>query len=644
MQVILNFIITLSLALTFLVIVENCGFLYIKLLKWILKIQSEPKHFVNGITVNILVGLVVFAMGLFLLGVSHLLKPELILGFSGLPIFLNLFFQRWKQINLKDLLLSLKENKYILFGLAILAIPVLVYSFRPVTSFDGVWYHLAIPKMFLQQSNIDYNGVLFRYSVHPYINFFWNLWPLSLPFSTAFNSIVINLIQGLVLLITIFWATVVGKKLFGWGKFLQFAGPLILGTCSSFVISNLGWAYNDIYGLCFGLVTVLYIYYLSTLQEIGYYELSIILVLIIGLFLLKIFFGVMAVMAFIYLLLVAYNKLSFLKIESYNWENLKKIILKPDFAKFILFLATYFLIFILPWLIRSYYFTGRILDPIGTPGLNEDAYNFTGSLSADNHWRAFVWTRLASEIFPIMFNRFTPVFGLGMLAIFNSQFRQKYTNLWVFSLLAFWVVYFVNIVQAYRYLFPQIVIFVFIGITLIQILLDTAAIQKSLKFLILGISFSFIFVNLYLANEVGDLYIRELRRGTSLDSYMSLRGGQNWSNIPYYESDNSPKPTDLQPSEPIYISSFVNRTAYISNPYYTNLIQQKEFADISNLQSLVDKLKSKNIRFILNKNADAVDFCKGIGLSDYENCTSNNQYWSEDTRDMYQGVVWFRLK
>lgn len=625
------------------VIVESSGFLYLQLIKRILNVDVASKK-INGYTINILLGMVIFAMGIFSLGVLNLLKPELIILLSLFPPVVSLFFKRWKNLNIKDISAALKNNKYTLFGLGLLSILVFICAFRPVNSFDGVWYHLAIPKMFLQQGNIDYNGILFRYSVHPYLNFFWNVWPLSLPFSTALNSIIINLIQGLVLLVTIYWSSIIGKKLFGWGKLAQFLGPIIIGTSSSFLISNIGWAYNDIYGLCFGLVTFLYIYYLSTLKEIDYFDLAVVLVLIIGLFLLKIFFGIAAFLSFLYLVLVTYDKLIFVKIKTSTIGDLKNSIFSRKFGTLVLFLTSYFVIFILPWLIRSYYFTGRILDPVGAPGLNEDAYNFAGSMTADNHWRVFIWNRLTGEIFPILFNRFTPVFGLGILAIFNSKFREKYSSIWVFSFVAFWVVYFLNIVQAYRYLFPQIVIFVFFGITLIQHLFDSKQLNKSIAILVSGVSLVFVFVNLYMSNELGVLYVKELKRNPNLDSFMLSTATSKWSNISYYQSPLSPQPADLTSKEPVFIASFVNRTAYINNPYYNPYIQQKEFAGIKSIPALVNVLKSKNIRYILNKGSSATDFCKEIGLVDYEQCTANNDYWELNTQDYEQNVSWLKLK
>lgn len=104
---------------------------------------------------------IVFALGL--LGILH--KSNVIIAtlvFWGLVVFFN----RTK-IKVKKLEIS-RDSKLILWLIVILGIINLIGALGPELSFDALWYHLTLPKIFLEQNRIFFiPGGLFYYSVMP---------------------------------------------------------------------------------------------------------------------------------------------------------------------------------------------------------------------------------------------------------------------------------------------------------------------------------------------------------------------------------------------------------------------------------------------------------------------------------------------
>ena len=104
---------------------------------------------------------IVFALGL--LGILY--KSNVVittLVFWGVVIYLNKRKIRFGKLELSQ------DSKLILWLIAILGILNLIGALGPELSFDALWYHLTLPKIFLEQNKIFFiPGGLFYYSVMP---------------------------------------------------------------------------------------------------------------------------------------------------------------------------------------------------------------------------------------------------------------------------------------------------------------------------------------------------------------------------------------------------------------------------------------------------------------------------------------------
>ncbi len=620
-----EFLLVFTLSWLFVWQIENLGFLFRKFIFFLTrrvdKTIIHPENFYFGeisvVVINLFLGLLAFGMSFFYLGVFRILSKELVIGVTALSsILIFLLFKRWRDWTWANLRFFVTENKFILIGLGLFFVLVLPFAFRPITNFDALWYHLTIPKFFLQEGNIDYLGVHTRYSVHPYLNFFWNLWPLSLPLPIPIQSMVINLFQVWVVWFGLLFVLQLAKsRLFSWPPLLQVLAPSMIALFPASLIW-FGAGYNDLYGMILGLVAVLYAYKLSQQTSVTLYEFVLFLCLLISVLLIKIFFAILAVSVFIFFMITCFNKLTFLKLKNWLtrdfwlWSNLKVLLVSG---------CLLFLVFILPWLIRSVMFTGRLLDPIGAPGIAEDAYHFAGSGNAVSHWTKFVWVRLTKSLPEIFISQYGWFFVVGSLAFLQESFWRKYKFLWLLGILGFWLVYFVSIVTEWRYFLPSATLLVFLGLVSISLIKHFP--QKVLTVgWLLVFSFHMVFIyylSYYTDHRYRDIYIL---KNQTYDEFLTDRNGQ--SVFDYYPGSKAVLPPDLSKSEKIFVYG-VHNLAYIENPILTYDSHTRLFVKMTNFSDFIKVLKTEQVRFILLKRATVYDLCLHLTIVNKfnQNCT-----------------------
>ncbi len=118
----------------------------------------------------------IYSYVIFALGIVHLLYPVSIgLVTLGVIIALIMWFRNdlkgiWKKR--KSSLSSLKDlssfSKIVLFLTACIWVTNFIGVLAPVTAFDALWYHLTIPKIFLQNHAVTFiEGGLYKYSLMP---------------------------------------------------------------------------------------------------------------------------------------------------------------------------------------------------------------------------------------------------------------------------------------------------------------------------------------------------------------------------------------------------------------------------------------------------------------------------------------------
>ncbi len=115
-------------------------------------------------TVAILIG--IYSYGIFALGLLGILTPLNIAGFSLsfllIALLAHLHFPQIPRVNLS------RTAQTILGVLIIQQLVNLLPVFAPELGFDALWYHLSLPKIWLQEELIRFlPGATFRYSVMP---------------------------------------------------------------------------------------------------------------------------------------------------------------------------------------------------------------------------------------------------------------------------------------------------------------------------------------------------------------------------------------------------------------------------------------------------------------------------------------------
>jgi hypothetical protein len=148
----------------------------------------------------------VYAYSIFLLGILGLLYKNIIILVSLIFISIILVYYKTKLLNIKSSS-KLKNlsllSKILLILIIIQALVNLIGVLGPEISFDALWYHLTLPKIFLQSHRIFHiNGSLLYYSDLP--KNIEMLYVAGLSFSNEILAKLIHYIFGLLNLILIF--------------------------------------------------------------------------------------------------------------------------------------------------------------------------------------------------------------------------------------------------------------------------------------------------------------------------------------------------------------------------------------------------------------------------------------------------------
>lgn len=597
-----------------LVLMEGFGYLSRRLISKVFgKLDTGKSIDDKSYIQNILIGGITYSLLFLGIGCLGLLSKNLVLVLSILPPLIAFIIgKRWRSFNR----LILMENSPVLLGGGLFLILTFVLWFRPITNFDGTWYHLTVPKLFLQHNSVTDQGSMISYSLQPTITYFWNLWPLSLPVSTAISGIIVNTFYALFLSISLMYASLIGKKLFAWDKATQFITPILLGATYE-SLRLLGTGGNDLIGVAYATVATLTIVYIQSKNKITWYQFTIALLLIVGLASTKVFFLILASLLVAYLVIGSWNKLS---VKS----SVKHKLVIMLFVLFLVFTVTF-----LPWLIRSYLATGKILYPLGTSGFSEGVLRSEGGGTPVNHWTKFIFERFYSSILPILTFIYSPIILIGFFSIVSKKIRDKLSNLWLVSGLGLFVVFFASIALQWRYYLPSAILLIFIGLVVIY------EFAKSLdifgKLVLIGIGIVLVLGScarvMWSSSDTtglpsinGDLYISNFK---GVDGYLNTKLSQGT-----YDYVQEVEPSDLGDNEKIYIGNAylkplpiygMMKLAYVDNPIMERTINYKEFSNIESAKQFMGVLKDNKVRYILTHDT-MTDVCKIMGIKDYLSC------------------------
>jgi hypothetical protein len=631
----------------FLIIMEAFGYIALRCISLALKRFDKVETNNFGLSLRVFIGGLAYTLIFLAIGaVGVLTKTSVLLVSCLVPILAFIAARRWRELRWSRVKLVLQDNKYTaLGGLSFLVLTFILW-FRPITNFDGLWYHLEIPKLFLQNHSVKNQGGLILYSLQPSMDYFWNLWPLSLPVSTAVAGIMVNSIQASMVAVALVFASKVGKKVWGWGKFYQYIVPLVLGA-SFETMSILGGGGNDLLGLSYGLVAALYAFYLLKKREVSWYELTLALLLIVGFATVKVFFTIYAALVLVYLLIGVWNKLSYA-------HAVRKQLIRLAFLLLAVFAITY-----LPWIIRSEMATGRLLDPVGTPGFNALFYYNQGGGTALNHWTNYVFTRFYDSLGPMLFFVYSPLVLVGVLSIYNKAVRKRAANLWVLASVGLISVFFASITLDWRYYLPQITVLMFLGVVTLMHVMDDFDLFGRLAIwaviLLVAIT-SFVRVLFTLPDVSGfpsinhDIYVSHF---TTINAYLDRKLSTA------YDYVQQTSPSGLSPNEKIFIGNTyqpipllkqpinnyelanIHNLAYVNNPILEPTMDEKDIQQIKNLGDFTALLRTNHIRYIVTrKNIGQV--CSFLGVKDYTSC-NNPKIFKPVLYDPQWKVSWYKL-
>ncbi len=279
-----------------------------------------------------------YSYSIFFLGIFSLINGISIF-FVSLTIFIIVFYSVLHHPDsVKSLYVQAKKNFFYFFIFLILAVINIIGALGPELGFDALWYHLVIPKLYIESGVIEFiPGGLLYYSVMPKLIDL--LYVPALMFSNETAAKLIHFMFGVLCsIVTYKIANLFVSKKLSYLAAIIFYSNLVVGWMSITAYIDLGRAFYASLSIYF------FILYLK-LRNIKYLLFSAILV---GLEMSTKLLGISTLLSFIFVILFINNQNNTLKIRS------------AFLLGFIPFLI------VLPWLIFSWVNTGNIVYPFFT--------------------------------------------------------------------------------------------------------------------------------------------------------------------------------------------------------------------------------------------------------------------------------------
>ncbi|MEK7551712.1 MAG: glycosyltransferase family 39 protein [Patescibacteria group bacterium] len=368
----------------------------------------------------------IFSLGIFnLLSKTNVILTTIIyLSLVSLYLIKTNFFYSIN-INLKNFS---NLSKLILFLIVSQAAINLIGVFGPEISFDSLWYHLTLPKLYLENQNIShFPGIVLYYSNMPKL--IEMLYVGALSFDTEILAKLIHFIFGLLILVVIYKLS---------RKFISVEYSLIAALI---FYSNLvvGWlsisSYVDLARTFFEVLSVFAFILFTKNNDRKYLLLS---ALILGLAITTKLVSIFSLGIFIILFILAYVN---------NRETLEKLI-KNIFAFIFVSLCVP-----APWFIFSYLNTGNPFYPYFSIPVDGGSFiNIPNLIS------------LPKDILMVFVNTFDPISPLylvfiPLLIMLYKKTDIKVKYLFIYSLIAFFLWYLTQYFRGTRFLLPYLPIF-----------------------------------------------------------------------------------------------------------------------------------------------------------------------------------------
>ncbi len=381
-----------------------------------------------------------YAYSIFFLGIAGLLYPKFILLITIFSIILGLFFLK-SRIEIKR---KLSKVELFLFSLLFLqGLINFIGALGPELSFDALWYHLTLPKLYVQNHAISFfPGELLYYSSMPKLTEM--IYTVTLLFSNEIVTKTIHFLFGIFILVTIYKIS---------RKYLNKTLSLI--ACLVFY-SNLvvGWmsiaAYVDLARTFYELLAVWAFLLFTEKKENKYFFLSAIL------------------MGFaISIKLIAVGSLLI---------YIPLLLKKPKHLLTFLFIS---LLIPLPWFIFSYLNTGNPIYPIfsGYP-LSPNSHFLSPINFIRESW--ILLTRAADPISPIY------IIFFPLIILFFNRLKKQEKIIALYSFLGLLVWYITPRTGGGRFILPYLPVW---SILIVIVLAKLSSMLKKYSIaLIIGIA------------------------------------------------------------------------------------------------------------------------------------------------------------
>ncbi len=482
--------------------------------------------FVIAIAV-ILYSYTLFALGLF----SSIQKVSV--GLATTVFFFFLIFILYKRLFyagklIRFLLRQFKQDKvtYFSFLLCLLIISVnFIGALAPELSFDALWYHLTIPKLYIMQEKIWYiPGGLFYYSVMPKIIDVLYIMPL-----LFFNEIGAKLIHFLFGIGTCISLYALSRQFVS----QKISLLVVLVFLSNLVVSwEMTVAYIDLGRGFFETLSVLGIVVWIKKKQSKYLYIS---GLMLGAAVASKYLALVSV-------LISTSLIIFILLKKYR--NTKQAVIHLLIYLFCIILVP------LPWLVFAFVYTGNPLYPSFSTSVNQIIFSWSQLLP----WYMVkgVWNMFMNSSDPI-----SPIYVIMTPLIFTlwKKFGEIEKYVLYYSVLAIVFLYFLPQIGGGRFLLSYLPLFSLLcGITLNRLK------RKQLEMVLIGVIFFLATVTVGYRFVAQLKYIPVIIGAQSQHEFLSKN--LNFTFGDYYDVDNFMQKTITESDTVLIIGSH--------NLYYMN--------------------------------------------------------------------------
>ncbi len=357
----------------------------------------------------------ILGFGIYFLGILGFFNKTAIISYSFLLVLILIIYSIKKKYFSEKLdflkkAYSIIRSDWILLVLSIFVLAFFVLNFiltlAPEIEFDALWYHLTLPKIYLQTGSVEYlKGGLFYYSAMP------RLVEMIYGFGLAINS------YGLLV------------------KLIHFS----FGIAWFFGIFIFARQYLNRRNAMFSAVTIYSLYLVTWLSATAYIDLAVGFFVIMSLWALVKYFNNHEIsLLYLSAIFMGLN----LSSKTYGLMILAVVLVillfKSGLKKAFLY-GLISIVIVFPFYLQAYFATGNPIYPVfSVPDLglfsHLDGKNTLGS------WYKEAWAiKLPSLFWEVVVNRYTPLFGLIFAIFFVANWKKIFIPITLFiGFFVFW--------------------------------------------------------------------------------------------------------------------------------------------------------------------------------------------------------------